>query len=311
MKKAYFLFNPLSGKQTGRDTLKYNLINILDKMTKAGYEVTIRPTQNRLDACEISKKICSSEEYSLIACSGGDGTLNEVIQGIMDSGKKVPVMYMPTGTTNDFATSLGISKNPDKASECIKAGNIFSCDICSFNQRYFTYVAAFGAFTDVVYETPQQYKNMIGHTAYVLEGMKKINSLDNSYHLKLTYNNGQIIEDNFMVGMITNSTSVGGLISTSSTVLLNDGLFEVTLIKKPPTIIEFQNILTALLSKKQNIEDCESKYLVSIKTNELKIESKDQLQWTLDGEFGGIENNITIKNCHKAIDFFINTDLMS
>ncbi len=309
MKKAYFLFNPLSGRQTGRDTLKYNLINILDKMTKAGYEVTIRPTQCRLDASSVSKKICDSEKYSLIACSGGDGTLNEVIQGIMASEKRIPILYMPTGTTNDFATSLGISKNPDKASDCITKGNIFSCDICTFNQRYFTYVAAFGAFTEVVYETPQQYKNMFGHIAYILEGMKKVNSLDSSYHMKITCEDGQVIEDNFMVGMITNSTSVGGLISTSSTVSLNDGIFEVTLIKKPNTIIEFQNILTALLSKKQNIEDCSSEYLISLKTSEIKIESETQIPWTLDGEFGGSENNIVIKNCYQAIDFLVNSEL--
>lgn len=308
MKKLYFIFNPLSGKATGKDTLKLNIINVIDKMVKSGYEVAIRPTQCRLDACETAKSVCSDENFDLIACSGGDGTLNEVIQGIMMSERKVPVLYMPTGTTNDFAKSLGIPTNPYEACQCIENGAVFSCDICSFNDSYFTYVAAFGIFTEVVYETPQQFKNMLGHAAYILEGMKRIGTLEKSYHIKITYDDN-VIEDDFMLGMVTNSTSVGGIISTSSSVSLNDGLFEVTLIKKPHTIIEFQDILTTLLSKKQDIDASESEYIISLKTSNLIVESESEIPWTLDGEFGGSEHKIVIKNNMKAIDFIINSEL--
>lgn len=309
MKKAYFIFNPLSGKQNGKDTLKLHIISVIDKITKAGYEVTIRPTQCRLDACNMVKDACDSGIYDIIACSGGDGTLNESIQGIMNSENRIPVLYMPTGTTNDFAQSLGIPTNPDEACDNISSGSMFSCDICKFNERYFTYVAAFGAFTEVVYETPQQFKNMLGHAAYILEGMKRIHSLDTSFHLKITYNDDMIIEDDFVFGMVTNSTSVGGVISTSSNVSLNDGLFEVTFIKKPKTIIEFQNVISALLSKKQDIDKSESEYIVSFKASRLDIESELEIPWTLDGEFGGSEHKIIIENNMKAVDFIINTEL--
>ena len=311
MKKAYFIFNPYSGKQTGKDILKLHIISVIDKITKAGYEVTIRPTQCRLDACDMVKNACNKKMYDIIVCSGGDGTMNEVIQGIMSAEYRIPVLYLPTGTTNDFAKSLGIPKNPDEACESINNGSIFSCDICSFNDRYFTYVAAFGAFTEVVYETPQQFKNMLGHAAYILEGMKRIKSLETSYHLKITYDDGKIVEDDFVFGMVTNSTSVGGFISTSSNVSLNDGVFEVTFIKKPKTLIEFQNVITALLSKKQDIENAESAYIVSFKASELSIESEIEIPWTLDGEFGGSEHTIVIKDNMKAVDFIINTELKS
>lgn len=308
IKKLYFIFNPLSGKKNGKDTLKSNLISIIDEMTKSGYEVTIRPTQCRLDACKAAEYVCSNENFDIIACSGGDGTLNEVIQGIMTSERKVPVLYMPTGTTNDFARSLGISTNPYEACRNIEYSSVFSCDICSFNDRFFTYVAAFGIFTEVVYETPQQSKNMLGHIAYILEGMKRLNTIDKSYHIKITYDENTL-EDDFILGMITNSTSVGGLISTSSSVSLNDGIFEVTLIKKPHTIIELQDILSTLLSQKKDIDASSSEYIVSLKTSCLKIESETEISWTLDGEFGGTENNVTIQNHVKAVDFIINSQL--
>lgn len=309
MKKAYFIFNPHSGKQKSRDSLKQHIIPVIDKITKAGYEVTVRPTQCQQDAYFSVKDICKRNEFDVIACSGGDGTLNEVIHGIMESENRPPVLYMPTGTTNDFAQSLSISKNPDEACKSIEKGSFFSCDICSFNDRFFTYVAAFGAFIESVYETPQQMKNVIGHTAYILDAMTRIKSLEKSYHLKVKYNEGKTVEDDFVFGMITNSTSVGGVISTSSDVLLNDGLFEVTLIKKPDTLIEFQNIMTALFSKKHDIDKSESEYIITFKSDYAEIICDEEFEWTLDGEYGGKESRVIIKNNPKAVDFFINTEI--
>lgn len=308
MKKAYFIFNPHSGKQNSHDSLRLHIISVIDKITKAGYEVTVRPTQYQEDAYISVKDICGRNEFDIIACSGGDGTLNEVIHGMMESENRPPVLYMPTGTTNDFASSMGIPKNPDEACENINAGGIYSCDICSFNDRFFTYVAAFGAFIETVYETPQQIKNVLGHAAYILDAIKRIRTLENSYHLKITYAD-KTIEDDFVFGMITNSTSVGGIIYTSSNVSLNDGLFEVTLIKKPKTLIEFQNIMTALLSKQQDIDKSQSEYIISFKASSAEIHCDEEFAWTLDGEYGGKEKDITIKNNRKAVDFIVNTSL--
>lgn len=308
MKKAYFIFNPHSGKQNSRDSLRLHIISVIDKITKAGYEVTVRPTQYQEDAYISVKDICGRNEFDIIACSGGDGTLNEVIHGMMESENRPPVLYMPTGTTNDFASSMGIPKNPDEACESINAGGIYSCDICSFNDKFFTYVAAFGAFIETVYETPQQIKNVLGHAAYILDAIKRIRTLENSYHLKITYDD-KTIEDDFVFGMITNSTSVGGVIYTSSDVSLNDGLFEVTLIKKPTMLIEFQNIMTALFSKQRDIDKSESKYIISFKASSAEIHCDEEFAWTLDGEYGGKEKDITIKNNRKAIDFIVNTSL--
>lgn len=293
MKKLLFVFNPKSGK----GQIKNKLMEILDIFTKSGYEVTVHPTQKFKDAKEVISK--RAENYDLVVCSGGDGTLDEVVGGMMTSDRKIPIGYIPSGTTNDFANSLKIPKNMIKAAHIAVQGKNFPCDIGAFNEDFFVYIAAFGIFTDVSYQTKQEMKNIVGHMAYILEGMKRLYTIK-SYHVKVE-SEEEVIEGDFIFGMITNSVSVGGFKKiTDSYVALNDGLFEVMLIKKPKNPIELQEIIAALLIQEYNTD-----YMYTFKTDRLRIESQDKLSWTLDGEFGGEHNQIEIKNYKEAINFLI------
>lgn len=289
-KKLLFVYNPKSGKAK----IKNNLSDILEVFTAAGYEITIHPTQYRGDAIEqIAHR---SPDYELVVCGGGDGTLDEVVSGMMKSGFNTPVGYIPAGSTNDFGGSLGLPQNMVQAAEKIVKGENFACDVGAFNDNVFVYVAAFGMFTDVSYETDQDIKNMLGHMAYVLEGMKRLSSI-RSFHLKISYED-QVIEDDFVLGMVTNSLSVGGFKGiTGQNVELDDGLFEVTMIKLPRNAMELNNIIISLLNR-----DVDSEFMHYFKTGALTIESEEELAWTLDGEFGGNHRLVQIENRNKAIE---------
>ena len=296
MKKLYFIFN----LQSGKATIGSKLGSVIDMFTKAGYEVTARPTQERLDACAAAKYACNVG-YDLIVCSGGDGTLNEVIQGVMKSEDKIPIGYIPAGSTNDFARGVGIPKEIEEAVQWIINGKPYPCDIGSFNDKYFTYIAAFGAFIEVTYETSQQAKNMLGHAAYILNGLTRLKSI-RSYHMSVTYDTGTI-EDDYIFGMVTNSSSVAGLLSLSD-FLLDDGLYEVTLIKTPSNPLDLQRIIHSLL----NIDiDIDTAYIKSFRTSKIKFECDEELQWTIDGEYGGSYKVTNICNNKQAIELM--TDL--
>lgn len=296
MKKLYFIFN----LQSGKATIGSKLGSVIDMFTKAGYEVTARPTQERLDACAAAKYACNVG-YDLIVCSGGDGTLNEVIQGVMKSEDKIPIGYIPAGSTNDFARGVGIPKGIEEAAQWIINGKPYPCDIGSFNDKYFTYIAAFGAFIEVTYETSQQAKNMLGHAAYILNGLTRLKSIK-SYHMRVTYDTGTI-EDDYIFGMVTNSSSVAGLLSLSD-FLLDDGLYEVTLIKTPSNPLDLQRIIHSLL----NIDiDIDTAYIKSFRTSKIKFECDEELQWTIDGEYGGSYKVTNICNNKQAIELM--TDL--
>lgn len=291
MKKLYFILN----LQSGKATISSKLAVVIDMFTKAGYEVTARPTQERMDACAAAKYACG-QGFDLIVCSGGDGTLNEVIQGIMRSEKKLPIGYIPAGSTNDFARGVGIPRNIIDAVQWIIDGKKYPCDIGSFNDKFFTYIAAFGAFTEVTYETSQQVKNVLGHVAYVLNGISRLKNIK-SYHMKITYDD-EIIEDNYIFGMVTNSSSVAGLLSLND-FLLDDGLYEVTLIKTPGNPLDLQRIIHSLL----NIDiDIDTAYIKSFRTSKIRFECDDELQWTIDGEFGGAYKTVDVCNNKQAIE---------
>ncbi|MBS6314967.1 MAG: diacylglycerol/lipid kinase family protein [Oscillospiraceae bacterium] len=291
MKKLYFILN----LQSGKATISSKLAVVIDMFTKAGYEVTARPTQERMDACAAAKYACG-QGFDLIVCSGGDGTLNEVIQGVMRSENKLPIGYIPAGSTNDFARGVGIPRNIIDAVQWIIDGKKYPCDIGSFNDKFFTYIAAFGAFTEVTYETSQQVKNVLGHVAYVLNGISRLKNIK-SYHMKITYDD-EIIEDNYIFGMVTNSSSVAGLLSLNN-FLLDDGLYEVTLIKTPGNPLDLQRIIHSLL----NIDiDIDTAYIKSFRTSKIRFECDDELQWTIDGEFGGAYKTVDVCNNKQAIE---------
>ena len=254
MKKLLFVYNPRAGKEM----LKPRLSDVLDIFVKAGYEVTVHPTQAYRDAYYQIKEY-EVGKYDLIACSGGDGTIDEVATGMMkrrEMGKDVvPVGYIPAGTTNDFAKSLHIPRKPLAAADNAVKGVPFPCDIGKFNDSVFVYIAAFGIFTDVSYETDQAVKNVLGHMAYILEGAKRIFNIP-SYKIKVEHD-GEVIEDEFIFGMVTNSRSVGGFSNmVGKNIVFDDGLFEVTLIKTPKNPIALQEIIAALL-----IEQVDTKHM--------------------------------------------------
>lgn len=292
-KKLLFVFNPHSGKAQ----IKNQLLDIVDTMVKADYEVTIYPTQAQGDA--ISKVEQEAPNYDLVVCSGGDGTLDETVTGMMRLEQRIPLGYIPAGSTNDFAASLGIPKDMVKAAANAVSGKRFACDIGSFNDDNFVYVAAFGLFTDVSYTTSQEWKNVLGHAAYILQGMKSLHEIP-SYLMQVECNN-TYVQGSFIYGMISNSTSVGGFKGmTGKDVQLDDGVFEVTLIKKPKNPMEFNEIIAALTNL---VDDTDMVY--SFKTDEIKIISKKEVPWTLDGEFGGDHTEVVIKNLHKAVEIII------
>ena len=269
-------------------------MEVIDIMVKAGYEVTIHSTQDREDAMQKVKN--EAKNYDLVICSGGDGTLDEAVTGMMQSEKKVPLGYIPAGSTNDFANSLKIPKDIVKAAHVAVEGRKFPVDVGYFNGDSFIYIAAFGLFTDVSYQTSQELKNVLGHAAYILEGAKRLHNIT-SYKMRVEYD-GNIIEDEFAYGMITNSVSVGGFKKlTGKNVLLDDGLFEVTLIRMPKNPVEWNEILGCLA----NLKD-DSELIYTFKTDCVKFLPEDVIPWTLDGEFGGEHKNVIVKNVHQALE---------
>ena len=293
MKKLLFIYNPNAG--TGM--LKPKLADVLDIFTKAGYEVTVYPTQRYHDG--LAKTLSYTGDYDLVVCSGGDGTLDEVVTGMAQRDKKVPIGYIPAGTTNDFASSLHISKDMLGAADTAVNGVPFPCDIGHFNDDYFVYIAAFGLFTDVSYETDQNMKNVLGHLAYVLEGAKRLFNIP-SYKVKVTHDD-EVIEDEFVYGMVTNSRSVGGFRNLiGKQVGFDDGVFEVTLIKTPKNPIELQEIIAALM-----IEQMDSKYMYTFKSGRIMFESIEEIPWTLDGEFGGEHDEVVVENLNKELQIMV------
>lgn len=290
--KLLFIINPHSGK----GQIKNNLVDIVDIMVKAGYDVTIYTTQARADATR--KVMEEAANFDRIVCSGGDGTLDEVVTGLIKSDTNTPIGYIPAGSTNDFANSLGIPKEMVKAAEAAVGKNPFPCDIGDFNSDTFVYVAAFGLFTEVSYKTSQQLKNIFGHVAYIMEGAKHLHDIL-SYNMQVEYE-GHVFQDEFIYGMVTNSVSVGGFKGMTGTdVKLDDGVFEVTLIKKPHNPIELNEILACLTKM---IDD--SDLIYSFKTNEVRITAREQIAWTLDGEFGGEHKEVIIRNLNKRVTIF-------
>lgn len=293
MKRLLFVYNPKAGKSG----IVSCLSDVIDIFVKKGYEVVIYPTQCKGDG-EVKVRQ-RKEHFDRIVCSGGDGTLDEIVTGMLDSGKKVPIGYIPTGSTNDFGRSIKIPRNMRKAAEVAVSDNSFICDIGKFNERYFVYVAAFGLFTDVTYGTDQNLKNRLGYAAYVAEAMKRLPQIQ-AVPLTINYDD-EVIQGNFLVGMISNSNSVAGMTALPGpNVELNDGLFEVLLIKEPENVIELNSIPVAILDRKTK-SDC----VITFKCSSISIKSDEPIAWTLDGEYGGSVNNVQIDNMCEAVEFIV------
>lgn len=293
MKKMLLIMNPNAGLKKAN---KY-LTDILMIFAKHDYEVTVCLTQKSGDATEYAKTLAAS--HDLAVCIGGDGTFNETIEGIVDSNCGVPVGYIPSGSTNDFAASMGLSRRVLTAAEDVVTGIERKIDIGKFNDRYFSYVASFGAFTKVSYTTSQDLKNVLGHMAYVLEGIKDLPTI-RAEHIRLETENGSIDGD-YIFGAICNSTSLGGILTINPDVVdMNDGLFEILLVRLPRNIIELNNIIFAL-----NNHDYSGDMITFLSASHAEIFASAQMAWTLDGEFMNGSDKIVMQNIHDAIRIIV------
>ncbi len=288
-KNLLFILNPNAGK----GEIRSKAVRILQLFSSAGYDVLVSPTSRAGEIPEIIQRRANGVD--LVVCCGGDGTLNETVTGLMKLDPRPPLGYLPAGTVNDFASSLGISKDLEGAAQAVLSGSPVDVDIGRFGEQYFTYVAAFGAFTEVSYQTPQQSKNVFGRTAYVLEGLKRLTSLK-SYQASIEYDSGTCQGD-YLFGMISNSSSVGGLkLLDDAQISMNDGMFEVILIQKPDSLTEMQQVINAVL-----LHDYSSTLITAFRTSNLTVSCENETPWTLDGEFGGAPEKVEIENLHLAL----------
>lgn len=291
MKRLLFIYNP----QAGKGAIRSRLAPVVELFTRAEYLVTVWPTQEKEDATRVAAR--QGWWYDRVVCCGGDGTLSETVSGLLTLDAPPVLGYIPSGTTNDFSRNLGLPRRLEKAAE-VAAGEILRpCDMGKFNDRFFVYVAAFGAFTDVSYATPQEFKTALGHLAYVLEGATKLGTLSRSYPLAIEHDEGTL-EGEFIYGMISNTDSVGGFkFFPPRHVSLDDGVFEVILVRKPTKPGQLQEALLSLARQAPG----ESRQVVTFHTSKLKISSEESIPWSLDGEYGGSPKVAYIENLHQAI----------
>lgn len=288
--KLLFIVNPIAGRLFPKTNLK----RVVELFQSHGYNVTTKKTSYKGHATELVLK--HGHNQDIIVCSGGDGTLNEVISGVMKLGEDVTLGYIPSGTTNDFASSLNLSDRMERAAMTIINGQTRTVDIGLFgDNRYFSYIASFGAFTGSSYSTPQSYKNVIGHLAYVLEGMKDIPNI-RPYHVKVETSE-DTYEGDYIFGAVSNSTSIGGVLKLDSNdVNLNDGLFEILLIKNPKTAIDLSKMIISI--KKKDFND---KYIQFFKATEATFYMDEPIPWSIDGEYEAGETVVKIRNIPSAI----------
>jgi len=230
-----------------------------------------------------------------VVCCGGDGTFNETVSGLLDGGLKVPVGYIPAGSTNDFANSLKLSNNIMQAAKDILEGEPVSYDVGKFGDRYFSYVASFGAFSRTSYTTPQNVKNALGHTAYLLEGIQEISQIRKE-HVRMELDD-HVVEDDFLFGAICNSTSLGGILTLDpKRVDMADGLLEVLLVRAPQNLTEISECIQAVQNQTFNCA-----MITFRSTSSIRVFADPEMPWTLDGERGGSHKEVFVENQHMAI----------
>ncbi len=288
-KRLLLIINPTAGQKNG----KKHLADIIELFCRNDYIPTVMMTRATGDGTAIAKGHAAS--HDLVVCIGGDGTFNEVVSGMLDAGVDVPIGYIPCGSTNDFATGLGLKKQPLAAAKAILAGTPTTYDVGRFGSRYFTYTASFGAFTRVSYTTPQNLKNALGHLAYILEGIR---DLSNIHPIPMRIETPEeIFEGDYIFGAVSNSTSLGGILTINpKAVDMNDGLLELLLIKYPANVVELNECIRCLQEQKYD-----SHMLSFHSTERLTIHADPSVDWTLDGERETGHETIAITNLHNAI----------
>ena len=290
MKKVLFILNPCAGTKKANKVLT----DILTIFNRADFQTQVYVTAGSKDAIEAVKRFAPGMD--IVVCCGGDGTFNETVTGLLENSLDIPIGYIPAGSTNDFANSLKLPLNPVKAAQLIAEGKPGKLDIGQFGDRYFSYVASFGAFTKASYATSQSVKNALGHTAYVLESIRELSQIRKKrVRLEL---DGQVLEDDYIFGAICNSTSVGGILTLDSNqVDMADGLFEVLLVRAPRDLLEITECITAVQKQQYN---CRMMTFRSAK--KVKVYTSADTTWTLDGEMAPGAGEITATTLHHAIE---------
>lgn len=299
MKKILLIVNPRAGM---RKVNRY-LPDIIRLFSDNGYRCETYVTGSQGDATQYLKNY--EETCDLVVCAGGDGTLNETVAGLLMAGIQCPVGYIPAGTTNDYASSIGLSNDVMRAARDIMNGCPQAFDVGTFNGRYFIYTASCGAFARASYTTSQAAKNVLGHLAYVLEGVKDLPSIR---PLKLHIEaEGRCMEEDFIFCSITNSTSIGGILKLDAQlVALNDGKFEVTLVKNPTTPAQLSRILSGLTSL-----DIPNEMIYFFSADRISIVSQNAIEWTLDGERAPETTEVSLLNLRSAVQIIIPQDKAS
>ena len=290
MKKLLFILNPYAGQRKANKVLA----EIIEIFNRADYEVTVYITAGQGDAKEVAKNYAKTMD--VIVCCGGDGTFNETAAGILESGIDVPVGYIPAGSTNDFANSLNLPADPLLAARMITLGNVRRLDMGSFGGRYFSYVASFGAFTRASYATPQSVKNALGHMAYLLSGISELSQIK-AHTLRFELPDGRVLEDGYLFGAISNSTSVAGVLTIpQDRVDMADGKLELMLIRAPKDPIELADCLLAM---QWQTYDCAM--ITFLSTESLKVTAPGDMDWTIDGEREPARTQIQVECLHRGL----------
>lgn len=288
-KRLLLILNPVSGKMAG----KRHLADVLERFCQAAYHPTVYVTTHRGDAQRLA--CVHGGEADLVVCLGGDGTFNEVVAGLLEGGHTTPMGYVPCGSTNDFASALGLKKTIPAATAAIIEGKPHTYDVGAFGERYFSYVASFGIFSRASYSTPQNVKNTLGHLAYVLEGMKELFSI-HPWHVRFEVD-GKVVEGDYVFGAVSNSTSLGGVLTLDpDTVDMNDGLLELLLVKVSRNPAELNECIRALVEHRYD-----SDRITYMSGSEFRVTADEGMEWSLDGEWGSGASSIAIRSIKDAI----------
>lgn len=293
MKRLLYIYNPNAGRQRSKAVLA----DVLDVFAAQGYTMTVHPTTGPGSAAEATVQL--APHHDRLVCCGGDGTLNEVVSGLLSlpEDQRPPLGYLPMGSTNDFSRNLDLPKSIPELAQLAGEGESRLIDIGDSSGHLFTYVSAFGLFTEVSYSTPQSMKNILGHFAYVVEGAGQLINIP-SYTMTVSADGQLMAEGDFIYGMVGNTVSVGGVMNLPrDQVKLDDGRLEVLLVRKPHSLKDWQEALTMLATLKMPCDGT----VVSFSAEEVTFSCDKEVAWTVDGEFGGSRQETVIRTLPRAL----------
>lgn len=291
-KKVLVLINPNSGKKNSKESV----LDALNVFSANNYQMEIYLSQKPMDVTHYIEE--NGERFDVVAVFGGDGTLNEATNGLMKLNHKPIISYFPTGTMNDFGTNFGLTNDMKQCANIACAGHIESFDVGKINSRYFNYVAGFGAFCNVSYETKQELKKQIGNLAYIIKALHEIPNL-HPYHVKMNLD-GRVFEKDLMFGLIINGNRVAGFeMVEQADNTFKDGLFDIILVEHTPNPLELYNYPLGVLHPELNM-----KYVERYQAKSIIIESQEKLAWTLDGEEGKETLVACVENISQALQIY-------